>query len=224
MLGLRLLPCRHWAKLIHPHTYSLSSSFSSFPASAYGEDVVTAPNKSRSPAPRRPRGAGGCGGGRRPGGCRRPELRPRRRRPRDGAAPPVSSRDGGRPVTQPRAARRAAGADVRGGTAGGRTDSSRFGGDSTLFFFNYDYFYPESAGHVSLLSAPGALRGKAPHWAQPRAPGRGVCVCPSESACPCVRVPVPAALPLRRVRPHRCLAPWWHLWLLNSPSHGFALG
>lgn len=63
------------------------------------------------------------------------------------------------------------------------------------------YFFSNSPGHVSLLSAPGALRGKAQHRAQPRAPGRGVCACPRECvslcACPCpgraASAPRPAA-------------------------------
>lgn len=190
MLGLRVLPCRHWAKLIHPHTYSLSSSFSSFPASACGEDGVTAPNKSRSPAPGRPRGARGCGGGRRPGGCRRPELRPRRRRPRDGAAPPVSSRGPAaarwHSPTPPAAPE---GPTCPAAQLVAKRTAASLGGFYVVLLKLL--LFSKSPGHVSLLSAPGALRGKAPGWAQPRAPGRGVCACPWVRVPGCVSVSPP---------------------------------
>lgn len=109
---------------------------------------------------------------------------------------------GGRPVTQPRAA----GADVRGGTAGGQTDSSRLGGILYYSFLIIIIFFLKSPGHVSVLSAPGALRGKAPHWAQllggvcvPVSPGVRVRVCVSVCACPCPGRSAPAPRPAARL-------------------------
>lgn len=105
-------------------------------------------------------------------------------------------------MTQPRAA----GADVRGGTAGGQTDSSRLGGILYYSFLIIIIFFLKSPGHVSVLSAPGALRGKAPHWAQllggvcvPVSPGVRVCVCVSVCACPCPGRSAPAPRPAARL-------------------------
>lgn len=108
----------------------------------------------------------------------------RRPGPRDGAAPPVSS--GGRrpPVTPPRA-----------GPAGVPWHSwcphglQLVRGEFMLFFSLLLLLFSKSPGHVSLLSAPGALRERRRTGRSP-GPRGGVCVRGPGSACPCVPVPV----------------------------------
>lgn len=92
-----------------------------------------------------------------------------------------------------------------------------------LFFIN-DYYYNFLS---RLVTCPCyRLQGRCgERRLAGRSPGpRGglLCACSRECvslcACSCVRVRVPAALPLRCVRLHGCLGLCWHLWLPQRPK------
>lgn len=153
-------------------------------------------------------------GGRRPGGCcrRRPELRPRRRSPKDGAAPPVSHR-GWRPPTDPAPPQEA---NVRSGESWpGWRETARqpvlgedVGGVFCVSYIRLFFFFLiNTSGHVSQLSALRGAPEKRAELGTASGPRGGVCC--------------PARPPAEAVGARRCAAPL-HAPAAPAPPAGSA--